>query len=270
MTIHEISCKSILNKSGISVIDYALNAYTGCEHGCRYCYAVFMKRFSGHKEEWGSFVDVKINAPEVLRKQLKKAKPGLISFSTVTDPYQPLEEKYEITRKCLEALVDYDFSVSILTKSHLVLRDIDLLKELKEVDVGFSVAIMDEKIRIHFEPKSSTTEKRFEALAQLSKEGIETWLFFAPVFPYFSDSTKNIEELFINASRTNVGSILIDTLQLYPKVWSKIQKMLHRFYPEVLPHYKQYLLHKDLYKKELKSKVLKVAREHNIPCDFAF
>jgi len=270
MIIRDMRCKSILNKSGISAIDYALNPYTGCEHGCIYCYAVFMKRFSGHKEEWGSFVDAKINAPEVLKKQLKKVKPGLISFSTVTDPYQPLEKEYKITRKCLKELVDYDFPVSILTKSKLVLRDVDLIKKLKEVDIGFSIAFMDEKVRKHFEPKSSSSEERFEALSHLSKEGISTWLFFSPVLPYFSDREKNIEGLFRKASEADVNSILVDTLQLYPKVWGKVRTILHRFFPDALPQYRYYLKHKDFYKEELKLKITKIAKKYTLPIEFTF
>lgn len=270
MTIHEISCRSILNKSGISAIDYTINPYTGCEHGCRYCYAVFMKKFSGHKEEWGSFVDVKINAPEVLRKQLRNAKPGLISFSTVTDPYQPLEERYEITRKCLKELIDYDFPVSILTKSKLVLRDIDLLKELKEIDVGFSIGLIDEKVKMIFEPKSSSSKERLDALHGLAKEGIKTWVFFSPVLPYFSDRTEIIDELFLKVSQAGVDYILVDTLQLYPKVWNEVKRLLQRFYPEVLPQYKHYLIHKDSYKEEMKAKVLTIAKKYNFTCKFTF
>ena len=117
MIIKEIKCKSVLNKSGIPEVDYAFNPYVGCEHACVYCYADFMKRFTGHIEEWGTFVDVKMNAREVLSRQLKKVKPGNISLGTVTDPYQPAEMKYKIARQCLLELAKYDYPVSILTKS---------------------------------------------------------------------------------------------------------------------------------------------------------
>ncbi len=270
MIINEVKCKSILNKSGIATIDYTLNPYTGCEHGCIYCYAVFMKRFSNHKEEWGSFVDVKINAPEVLKKQVKRLKPGVVSLSTVTDPYQQTEKKYYITRKCLEGLVDSEFSVSILTKSPLVVRDIDILRELKDANVGFSIALIDEKVKRVFESKTPSINERFKALSELSKEGIDTWLFFSPVLPYFSDNTETIEEIFLQASQSGVDSILVDTLQLYTKAWSNIKKILIRFYPDILPKYKHYLMHKDSYKNELKLKVIKVAKKYNIPCEFTF
>jgi DNA repair photolyase len=95
LNIKEIKVKSILTKTGIPGIDYCINPYVGCSHGCIYCYATFMKRYTGHTEEWGSFVDVKSNAPEVLQRQLKKmTQAGNIIISSVIDPYQPVEAKH--------------------------------------------------------------------------------------------------------------------------------------------------------------------------------
>ena len=105
LVIKEKRARSILSKSGIPGIDYCINPYTGCSHGCKYCYATFMKRFTGHMEAWGSFVDVKINAPEVLQRQMKNAPRGNIMISSVTDPYQPIENQYKLTRQCLEVLL---------------------------------------------------------------------------------------------------------------------------------------------------------------------
>ena len=119
LKIQERKVKNILSKSGIPGADYCINPYVGCSHGCRYCYATFMKRYTGHPEAWGSFVDVKINAPEVLRRQIRKAAKGKIMISSVTDPYQPIEDKYKLTRQCLQILLPYPFSVDILTKSPL-------------------------------------------------------------------------------------------------------------------------------------------------------
>ncbi|MGB9893505.1 MAG: SPL family radical SAM protein, partial [Candidatus Saccharicenans sp.] len=115
----EKTAKSILNKS--KVFDYCLNPYTGCAHACRYCYAsLFMRRYSGHSEPWGQFVDIKINAPELLRGQLPKAKKGTIWIASVCDPYQPVEARYQLTRKCLIEISRYQFPVFIQTKSDLV------------------------------------------------------------------------------------------------------------------------------------------------------
>jgi len=148
MLVREITCKSILTKSGIPVVDYAINPYVGCEHGCVYCYAVFMKRFTGHREEWGQFVDVRVNAPQVLARQLKRARPGNVSLGTVTDVYQPLERRFKLTRDCLQALALYDdFPTTVVTKSALVLRDLDVLCEMKDVEVAFTITTLDESAR---------------------------------------------------------------------------------------------------------------------------
>jgi DNA repair photolyase len=117
ITIKETLAKTLLTKTGIEGYDYCINPYVGCEHGCRYCYASFMKCFTGHLEPWSEFVDVKVNAPEVLRRQLRRARKGSILIGTVTDPYQPAEKHYRITRGCLEALLERQFSVNILTRS---------------------------------------------------------------------------------------------------------------------------------------------------------
>jgi len=183
MKIREIFSKTILTKTAISGFDYCINPYVGCGHGCRYCYAGFMKRFTGHLEPWGEFVDVKVNAPYLLRKQLKKARQGVVALSTVTDPYQPLERKYELTRKCLEALLEGRFSINILTRSPLCLRDIDLFKRFKEIEVGLSITTDDENIKRIFEPRSPSLYARVNALKALRKEKIGTYAFIGPMLP---------------------------------------------------------------------------------------
>ncbi|MBU1880252.1 MAG: radical SAM protein, partial [Chloroflexi bacterium] len=172
MIVREIACKSILTKSGIGAVDYAANPYVGCAHACAYCYATFMKRFTGHREEWGTFVDVKVNAAEVLARQLRRARPGGITFSTVTDAYQPLEEEYLLTQACLEVLAGYDHPVSILTKSALVLRDLDLIRRLHDAEVAFTITTLDDEVRARFEPGASPIPARLEALQALAGAGV--------------------------------------------------------------------------------------------------
>lgn len=188
MKIDEIRVKGVLTKSRIPGIDYSLNPYVGCYFGCRYCYASFMRRFTNHKEPWGEFVDVKINAPELLERQLKRAKPGHIVMSLVTDPYQPIEKRYEITRRCLEAILRLgpkleEFSLSVLTKSALVLRDIDLLKRIPKLEVGLTITTDDESIRKIFEPKAHSIQSRIETLRRLKASGIRTYAFIGPILP---------------------------------------------------------------------------------------
>jgi len=191
--VREIQAKSILNKS--KVFDYCLNPYTGCQINCAYCYArLFMRRYSGHKEPWGEFVDVKINAPELLRKQLERAKKGIVWISSVCDPYQPLEAKYELTRRCLRELADKPFPVNIQTKSKLALRDLDLFQEFEEIEVGSTITTDNEKVAQLFEPRASSVIDRIQMLETIRKTGIKTFAFIGPLLP--GNPEKLIERLY--------------------------------------------------------------------------
>src|SRR5271169_2288592 len=165
MIINEIKAKSILSKS--QVYNYTLNAYIGCSHKCLYCYAMFMKRYTGHTEAWGNFVDVKINAPELLAKEVKKKSIGRVWISGVCDAYQPLEKKYQLTKRCIEILAENGWPFTIQTKSPLVLRDIGLLKKATDCEVGFTITTADEKVKKIFEPYAPPSGKRVEALSIL-------------------------------------------------------------------------------------------------------
>lgn len=213
LIIQEKTVKSVLSKSGIPGIDYCINPYVGCSHGCRYCYATFMKRYTGHTEEWGSFVDVKINAPEILKKQMKRAARGTIIISSVTDAYQPIEAKYKLTRQCLEALLPYQFPIDILTKSPLVLRDMDLIKQFKDREVGITIPTDNEAIRNIFEPHAPSIDMRIQALKALHDNGIKTYAFIAPILPM------NPETL-LERIRPYADSILIDRMNYTSKTLS--------------------------------------------------
>ena len=181
MKITEKIAKNILSPS--QVYDYVINPYVGCQHACIYCYAKFMKRFTGHKEAWGDFVDIKINSPDLLKKEIIKKKKGTIWISGVCDPYQPLERKYKITEKCLEILAEFDWPVVIQTKSPLILRDIEILKEIRNIEVGFSIGTADDLVRKAFEPKAPGINKRIDALEELRNAGINTYAMIAPILP---------------------------------------------------------------------------------------
>ncbi len=182
MIVKEIEAKTILSKS--QIYDYALNAYVGCQHNCSYCYAKFMRRFTGHRERWGEFVDVKINAPELLAREVTKKKEGRVWISGVCDAYQYVEKKYMLTRRCLEILVEHGWPVTIQTKSPLVLRDIEILKRSADSEVGFTITTADEKVRRIFEPGAPLIAKRVEALGILHAEGIKTFVMVAPMLPH--------------------------------------------------------------------------------------
>ena len=179
--VKEVRAKSILSKSAVH--DYALNPYVGCQHGCRYCYAQFMKRFTGHVEPWGSFVDVKVNAPDLLVREVLRKTKGRVWISGVCDPYQNLEAKYELTRRCLEILVEHGWPVTVQTKSPLVLRDLDILKRAADTEVGFTITTADEGVRRIFEPAAPSIAKRVEALEVLHAAGVQTFVMVAPLLP---------------------------------------------------------------------------------------
>jgi len=220
MKIKEIQAKNILSKS--KVYDWTINPYVGCQHGCIYCYAKFMKRFSGHKENWGEFVDVKMNAPELLSQEIKKKKKGRVWVSGVCDPYQPLEKKYELTKKCLEILQRNNWPVTIQTKSPLVLRDLELLKKFQEIEVGFTITTDDEEIRKIFELRTAPINERIKTLDKLHQEGIKTYAMIAPLLPK--------AEGLVPKLKGKVDYVIIDKMNyhyadwIYKKYqWEKIQ-----------------------------------------------
>jgi DNA repair photolyase len=270
LTLKEITCKNALVKSRISGVDYCLNPYTGCEHNCAYCYAIFMKRFTDHSEEWGRFVDVKVNFLERLEREVKKAKPGTVMLSSVTDAYQPLEEKYQLTRGALEILSRYDFSVHIQTKSDLVLRDIDLLKKLKEPEVGFTITCLDSEVQNKFEPAASPVEKRFEALKKLNQEEINTFIFFGPVLPYFSDNEKSIGLFFKKALDVGVKYIYVDKMNYTPSIWGRLNNFLSLNFPELTSYYESTYYSNGSYAEKLGTKIRKLYKDSPLELDIVF
>ena len=196
MKVKEIKASSCLVKSKLT--DYVINPYTGCLHGCKYCYATFMKKWHKIPEEWGDFLYTKINCPELLEKELKKSKPGHIWMSSVTDPYTPLEVKYKLTRKILEILskppYHKKFSLEILTKSTLVKRDFDLLKKLN-VELGCSINTLNKNITKIIEPKASLPKDRIKVLKEAQKQGIKVFGFISPVLPGMTNLEKLFKEL---------------------------------------------------------------------------
>lgn len=269
--IREIECKSAIGKCGFPGGGLAINPYVGCGHGCVYCYARFIKRFTGHTENWGSFVDARINIAEVLEKQLKspKYKGEQIYIGTVTDPYQPAEEKYKLTRKILEVLADYGSPVSILTKSDLVLRDIDLLKKFKSIDINFTITTLDEKWKKFTEPDSSATKQRLVAMEKLTKNGITVFAMMGPFWPIFT----NPEALFGKFKSSGASHVFTESFNTVGGNWTGVEKVLERHYPKLLPEMKETLFDKKRFYEfynEAQKKVSKLSGEYKIPVDIYF
>lgn len=209
MIVKEIPAKTILSVS--QIYDYVINPYVGCQHACSYCYARFMKRFTGHKEPWGEFVDVKINAPDLLRKEITTKKPGRVWISGVCDPYQPLESKYRLSRQCLEILQQHHWPVTVQTRSPLVLRDLDIFKKMSDLEVGLTIPTVDDSIRKLFEPHAPPIKDRLKALAELHAAGIRTYAMVAPMLPG--------AEGLVLVLAGNVDYIIVDRMNYHHADW---------------------------------------------------
>jgi DNA repair photolyase len=205
----KINAKSILNPS--KVYDYTVNPYVGCAHACHYCYARFVKRFLKIEDRWGSFVCAKMNAPELLARDIKRKKKGEVWISGVSDPYQPVERTLKLTRKCLEILISDGWNVYIQTKSNLILDDLDLLKSHKNVNVYFTITTSDEKVREIFEPNAPPIKKRIEALSKLYSEGVKTHVMIAPLL-------LGAEGL-VDAVKDKVYSVILDRMNYHYADW---------------------------------------------------
>ena len=234
MRIKEISAKSIVTPSRLPEADFVINPYVGCAHGCKYCYARFMKRFTGHSEKWGAFVDVKINAADLIPTMINKFKGKSIVIGSVTDPYQPAEKKYELTRKILEKLIELQPDLDVLTKSDLIARDIDLLKQFKHLTVTISLSMIDEELRRQLEPGAFSASRRFEALKKLHRAGIRTVLFVSPIFPELTDW-----KTMIKRTRFFVDEYWFENLNLYPSIRKNIRNFLRKNRPDLIDKYKK-------------------------------
>ena len=207
-----IKCRTALPPSGLPGLDYSLNPYLGCEHGCFYCYSPSTLRDEWMGLNWGKFVRAKSNIAEVLRSEVRRRPRGTVGVSTVCDPYQPLEAKFELTRKCIEILSKYGFPVSIQTKSSLVLRDADLIVPEK-FDVGVTITTMDRKLVGKIEPRASPPDARAQVLDEFSSRGVETWIFLGPIIPEVNDDGDSIRRVVEIARRTK-SKLLYDKLNV--------------------------------------------------------
>ena len=249
MTIREIQCKSVLSETGLPA-DYAINCYVGCAHACAYCYARYMKRFTGHAEPWGAFVDVRVNAPEVLAKEVRRKQPASVILSSVCDGWQPLEAKYEVSRRCVEILVQHGWHISILTKSALVRRDLPLLEGAGEsapslplgeqaparrpADLGMTLTTLDDRLSRIVEPGASTGRERLEALRDAAARGIEVWAFLGPFLPGLTDTRENLEPLLAAVATLPLSHVYTDRVNFRSGVASSLRAMARQHFPHLL------------------------------------
>ena len=239
MKITEVKCKTALSKSNLPGLDYSLNPYKGCQHNCCYCYVPNVLRIE--RKDWGSFVDVKTNIPFVLANELKKKKPGVVGISTVTDPYQPIEDKYKLTRYCLEQLLIHDFPAHIQTKSDLVTRDIDLISKFTDIEVMFSIGTINDSERKILEPFSSPIQKRLDAMKIFSDAGIKTSVFFGPIYPTIKK--QDLPYMISTFVEFGAKEIMVDKFNLKPGILQVLEKKM----PENVNKIKNAFFFKEMY-----------------------
>lgn len=243
----EIDTKDLITKSNLPASDYVINPYVGCPHACKYCYARFMKRFTGHTEEWGDFIDIKRCAKPI---NVKKLYHKSVFLSSVTDCYNPFEAKYQITRDVLKQLTQADCQITISTKSDLILRDIDVLKELKNLIVAVSVNTLDNGFQSDMDHAGSITQ-RIAALKELRKQGIYTVLFLSPIFPYITDFKEILE-----ATAEFVCEYWFENLNLRGNYKQEILQYIAEKYPQYLSDYKEIYSNKNMeYWKQLSADI---------------
>ncbi|MGQ9680819.1 MAG: radical SAM protein [Candidatus Bathyarchaeia archaeon] len=260
-------CKTILGHSGIQSVDYAINPYLGCEHGCVYCYARFMSKMGHLGEEWGSFVDVKTNALDRLKAEAQRYERGVVLLSSVTDPYQILEKSFELTRGILKILLEYQYPIEILTKSDLVLRDVNILRKFNECEVGLTITTIDDRVRSVFEPKAPSIERRLNALRRLHESGLDTYVFIGPLLPYLSEGGLEdlLDEISMSANR-----VIIDKLNIKCGNLPDIQKALRMNYPGFQSSLESALSPGSTYYLRLKEKIGNLCKDRGIPFDFCY
>lgn len=236
LQIKKVQVNSVMTKSNLPVGDYSINPYTGCSHACKYCYASFMKRFTGHLEPWGTFLDVKY-WPVIKNPQKYSGKE--LFFGSVTDPYIPEEETYERTRTLLEQLQDSGAKISIATKSDLVLRDLNLIKSFPDSRVSWSINTLDESFRKEMDCAVSI-DRRFAAMKKFHDEGIRTTCFISPIFPGITDVKAIIER-----AKNSCNLVWLENLNLRGDYKSTILNYIQNRHPELASLYYDIYQQKD-------------------------
>ena len=251
--INKIQVNSYLTTSKLPDADYVINPYIGCPHKCIYCYAEFMKRFTDHIDDnWGDFLDIKLCETPI---KLDKLTGCSILFGSVTDAYNPFEKKHRITRKILSNFIGSEAKIEILTKSDLIIRDIDLLKKIPNIRIGISMNSLDDTFRKKTEPFASSVPMRIKSLQTLHDAGIDTYLFMSPIFPEITQFVKIIERV-----QPFVNSFYFENLNLRGSYMPRVLSFISNNFPE----------HTELFDRIYKKKELayweKLAAEINQYC----
>jgi DNA repair photolyase len=281
MKITKKEAKSILTPSKLPGSDYVVNPYSGCAFGCVYCYADFTRRFTGHMDDkWGEYVDIKINTPEIFARELqnlskkiikknefKEGDKAVIFFGSVTDPYQGVEAQFQLTRKCLEIiskdLIKNDIKVSLLTKSPLVTRDIDIFKKIPNLEVGMTITSTDDVVSKMFESCAPPSSLRLKALKELNKEGINTYAFVGPLLPHFVANQESLDKLFKNIKESETDMVWVEHINLKGKKMNRLMELVGDSLSK--EEYELFINSQtDLYKKKLNETVMELVKKYDL------
>jgi DNA repair photolyase len=220
-----------------------------------------------NQDLWDTAVEAKTNVPVILAKELKTKKPGVVGISTVTDPYQPLEQKHLLTRYCLEQLLKVDFPIHIQTKSSLVTRDLDLISRFSEPQIMLSIATVHDEQRKALEPHSSSIPERLQAIRASADAGVKTSVFFGPIYPTIS--VEEIPSILDTFQESGATEIWIDSLRLKPGIWGNIQKALKQN-QEMLRVFSKNVFENKKYYMNIREEIQKRGRERNLKIVDAF
>ncbi len=289
--VREVRVGSVLNRHRKRdpwfLDDYSVNPYSGCSFNCLYCYT----RGSKYGEDMEGGLSAKVNAPEVLERQLarraRRGEYGFVALSTSTEPYQRIEEKTGLTRRILEVILQYRFPVHVLTKSTLVLRDLDLLREIdrrailpedlrekpgRGVIINFSLSTLDRKLARILEPGAPEPEERLKTMERCKQEGLFTGISFIPVLPFLSDSEEKLDEMIKTAKNYGADFVFVGALTLFGKGPSACKTLYYKFlethYPELVPEYKRlyriFWAPSREYQRELEEKTKKLTQKYGV------
>ena len=243
VTYREVEVKSALNAVKGMPFDWSLNPWSGCAHKCVYCFArAYHARYRDKNvgTDFDSNVEVRVNIADILRRELHRRREGSLAIGTATDPYQPIEGKYQLTRRCLEALVDFPMPTSIVTKGPLVVRDIDVLKKLDEktdLTVYFSVPCVDEEIVKRTDPGTAPPRQRLRALRMLREASIDAAVLCMPVLPGISDNEESLDAAARAASEAGATAFRHRPLKIDVEIQEYYYDFLATEFPAMVPRY---------------------------------
>jgi DNA repair photolyase len=281
MKITQKEAKSVLTPSKLPGSDYVVNPYSGCAFGCVYCYADFTRRFTGHTDDkWGEYVDIKINTPEIFERELNKLSKRIVKknefkqgdkpvifLGSVTDPYQGVEAKFQLTRKCLEIIskssIKNEIKVSLLTKSPLVTRDIDIYKQIPNLEIGVTITSTDDEVSRMFESCAPPSSLRIKALKELNREGINTYAFVGPLLPHFVANQKSLDKLFKSIKESGTNTIWAEHINLKGKKMNRLMELVGDSLSK--QEYELFINSQtDEYKKKLNETVMELVKKYDL------